>query len=610
RRAAPGAARDETWARLPGADAARGQWKRHPRPALANPYVAPEGDVEARIAGVWEAMLEIDRVGVHDDFFALGGHSLYATQIISRVRDHFEVELSLHALFEHPTVAGLAAKVEELRRSGATALLPPIRPADRSRPLPLSYQQERMWVLDQLEPGNPFYNVSTAQRYRGPLDLRTAERALHEVVRRHEVLRTSYEAVDGRPVQLVREAYPELRVLDLRRLPEARREREALRMVGAEGSVPIDLRRPPAVRVLLVRMADEEQIMVSTFHHIAVDGWSGGIFFMEWRLAYGALLAGRPAGLPPLPVQYGDYAVWQREYLSGERLERQVAHWREHLAHAPAVLELPTDRPRPPVRSYNGGYFKPYLEPPLKARLEEMARGEGITLFIVMLSVYYAQLFRSTGQEDLVVGTVEANRQREETEPLVGFFINTLALRASLSGDPTLRELFARVREVSLDAYAHADLPLEKLLENLHLERDLSRNPLLQVMFGLERPAMNLFTKGENLETGLRPVEWGEAGLVDTGTTKFDLTYLLKDNLDHVAGVLEYNSDLFDAATVVRMWENYRHMLAQAAERPELRVSEVSVVAPAEEAQVRAWNATAAARPADARVHRLFAAQA
>ncbi|HEX8275247.1 MAG TPA: amino acid adenylation domain-containing protein [Longimicrobiaceae bacterium] len=589
----------------PGAEA------RHARPALANAYVAPRTETEARIAEVWQGMLEIGEVGVHDDFFALGGHSLYATQIISRVRDAFDVELSLQAIFEHPTVAGLAGTVEELRASGATALIPPIRRTDRSRPLPLSYQQERMWVLDQLEPGNPFYNVSAAQRFTGMLDVETADRALKEVVRRHEVLRTGYEVIDGQPMQVIHpDALPDLRIRDLRHVPAEEREAEALRVVEEEGSVPQDLTRPPLARMLLVRMADDDQILVSTFHHIAVDGWSGNIFFMEWRLIYSAFISGQPVPLPELPVQYGDYAVWQREYMSGERLAAQVAHWREHLASAPAVLELPSDRPRPPFRTYNGGYFKPYVSPQLKAKLEAIAQREGVTLFILMLSVYYAQLFRYTGQEDLIIGTVEANRQREETEPLVGFFINTLALRASLRGDPSFVELFRQVRDVALDAYANADLPLEKLLESLQLERDLSRNPLLQIMFGLERPALNLFTQQEGWETGLEGASWGGQGLVDTGTTKFDLTYLLKDNVDHVAGVLEYNSDLFDRATIVRLWQNYHHMLEQVAGDPGLRVSQIGAVAPEEQEQVRAWNDTALALPLDRPVHALFAERA
>ncbi|HEX7242584.1 MAG TPA: amino acid adenylation domain-containing protein, partial [Longimicrobiaceae bacterium] len=583
---------------------------RHARPALATPYVAPRGETEERIAEVWQGMLEVDRVGVHDDFFTLGGHSLYATQIISRVREQFRVDLSLQALFEHPTVAGLAEQVEALHAAGATDVVPPIRRADRSKPLPLSYQQESMWVLEQLEPGNPFYNIPGAQRFAGPLDLELAERALHEVVRRHEVLRTGFEVRDGRPVQVIREdAFPPMRVHDLRGVPEEEREEEAMRVVRAEASIPHDLSRPPLVRSLLVRMADEDQILVTTFHHVAMDGWSGGLFYVEWRVIYAALSSGQPIPLPELPIQYADYAVWQREWLSGERLEKQVAHWREHLAQAPAVLELPADRPRPPVRTYNGGYYKPFVDARLKGRLEEAGQREGVTLFIVMLAVYCAQLFRYTAQEDLIVGTVEANRQRRETETLVGFFINTLALRVSLRGDPTFTELFRQVRDVALDAYAHADLPLEKLLDSLELERDLSRNPLLQVMFGLERPALNTFAPEQGWDTGLRYVPWGGSGIVDNGTTKFDLTYLLKDNVDHVGGVLEYNSDLFDLSTVERMWENYHHMLEQVAADPGLRVSGIDALAPAERERLRTWS-TAPAAPRAAPLHRSFAEQA
>ncbi|HEX2094811.1 MAG TPA: amino acid adenylation domain-containing protein, partial [Longimicrobiaceae bacterium] len=590
---------------------ARPEGARHARPALPNPYVAPAGETEARIAGVWEDMLEIRGVGVHDDFFALGGHSLYATQIISRVRDHFGVELLLQAIFEHPTVAGLAGQVEALRAAGATDVIPPIPRADRSLPLPLSYQQERMWVLDQLEPGNPFYNVSVSERLAGRLDLRAGRRALEDIVRRHEVLRTGYETTDGEPVQVIHpDVVPDLRVVDLRPLPEEERERAALRVAHAESAIPFDLRRPPTVRALLIRMGDEDQILVVTFHHIAVDGWSGILFFQEWQVVYTRLVQGKPSPFGELPVQYADYAVWQRKYVAGERLERQVAHWREHLRDAPAVLELPTDRPRPPVRTYNGGLHRLHVEPELKQRLEAVCQREGMTLFILMIAVYKAQLFRYTGQEDLIVGTVEANRQREETERMIGFFINTLALRSTVRNEDTFLQLFRQVREVSLDAYAHADLPLEKLLESLHLERDLSRNPLLQVMFGLERPAIPLLSDEDRGAGGLERVPYVNTGLVDTGTTKFDLTYLFRDNLDHVGGVLEYNSDLFDEATVVRMWENYHHMLEQVAENPELRIGEIQALSPAERERLRSWNATRMAYPARPLVHALFAAQA
>ncbi len=588
RRAAPSAGAAERARPAPAAE--RG---RHARPQLPNPYVAPRSAAEERIAGVWQDMLEIGRVGVHDDFFSLGGHSLYATQIISRLRDHFQVELSLQAIFEHPTVAGLAGQVEALRAAGAVDVIPPIPRADRSLPLPLSYQQERMWVLDQLEPGNPFYNVSVSQRLVGRLDLRAGKRALEDVVRRHEVLRTAYESVDGEPVQVIHpHAPPRLCVVDLRRIPEAVREAVALRVARAESMTPIDLRRPPTMRAMLIRMGDADQVLVVTFHHIVVDGWSGILFFQEWQVVYTALVRGEPNPFAELPVQYADYAVWQRKHVSGERLERQVAHWREHLRDAPAVLELPSDRPRPPFRSYNGALHKLHVGPELKARLEAVCRREGITLFILMIAVYKAQLFRYTGQEELVVGTVDANRQRPETERLIGFFLNTLALRTSLRGDPTFPELFRRVRDVALDAYAHADLPLEKLLDSLQLERDLSRNPLLQVMFGLERPAIPLLSDEDRAASGLEPVPYGATGLLDTGTTKFDLTYLLKDGPDHVGGVVEYNSDLFDEATVVRMWDNYHHMLEQVADDPELRVSAVGAIAPAERERLRAWNAT------------------
>ncbi|MBV9773028.1 MAG: amino acid adenylation domain-containing protein, partial [Gemmatimonadetes bacterium] len=585
--------------------------QRYARPALANAYVPPGTPAETRIAEVWQDMLGIDQVGVHDDFFSLGGHSLYATQIISRVRDQFQVELSLQAIFEHPTVAGLAAQVEELKRTQGDVEIVRIRPVDHSRPLPLSFQQERMWVLDQLEPGNPFYNVAAAQRFMGPLDLDVAKRSLREIVRRHAILRTGYEMIDGEPMQIIHEdAYPELKVDDIRHLPQEEREAEAMRLEAEEAGTPMDLRKPPLVQTRLIRMGDEDHILVCSFHHIAVDGWSGVVFFHEWIRLYAAFLYGDPVPLPELPIQYADYAVWQREYLSGERLQQQVDHWKQHLADAPAVLELPTDRPRPPFRTYNGGLHKVDISADLKNRMEQVSAAHGVTLFVSMLAVYKALVFRYTGQEDLIVGTVEANRQQEETEALIGFFINTLALRSSLRGDPTFAELFRQVFDVALLTYANADLPLEKLLESLHLERDLSRNPLLQVMFGLERPALNVFSE-EKRPTGLTRAEYANTGLVDTGTTKFDLTFLLKDYLTHIGGVIEYNSDLFDAGTIERMAANYYYMLDQVAANPGLRLSEVEVLSPAERRQVLSgWNQTAADFALEVPAHRLFAEQA
>jgi amino acid adenylation domain-containing protein/non-ribosomal peptide synthase protein (TIGR01720 family) len=584
------------------------------RPALATPYAAPATDTERRVAETWQDTLGIGRVGVHDDFFSLGGHSLFATQIISRLRDAFRVELSLSTLFGSPTVAGLAAAVEELRRTAPEAEADPIVPVPHDRPLPLSFQQQRMWLLDQIEPGTPFYNVAVSYRFRGPLQLEPARRALGMVVERHSVLRTVYRAGDGsEPVQVI---LPDvdlpLPVDDLRHLAgEAERETGARRLAVVEAERPFDLAREPSIRARLLRLADEDWVLLTSTHHIATDGWSGTIFFEEWIRCYAAVLAGEAPRLPELPVQYADFAVWQRRWLSGERLAGQVEYWRERLEGAPLALELPTDRVRPPVRSYRGANHRVFISPELKARLEALCAGEGVTLFTLLIAAYKVLLLRHSGQEDLVVGTVDANRARPEIEPLMGFFINTLPIRTRLDGDPTVPELLGRVRDAALGAYAHAELPLEKLLEELRLERDLSRNPLIQVMFGFERPIAHFADAAP--QVGLRAVDYDEKGLTDSGTAKFDLDVLLREYPEEgtIGGIVGYNLDLFDPSTAERLLAGYVALLEAIAEAPGRRISELEVMSPGERERVLVeFNATGRPFPRAPLAHELFAATA
>ncbi len=581
------------------------------RPALATPYAAPGGEVERRVAEAWQDALGIGQVGVHDDFFSLGGHSLFATQIISRLRDAFRVELSLASLFEAPTVAGLARRIEELRAGAPEVVDAPVVPVPHDRPLPLSFQQQRIWLLQQMEPGNPFYNVPISFRFRGAFDTEVACRALNMVARRHAILRTVYRTDDaGEPVQVI---LPEmslpLPLEDLRHLEDGgAREAEARRLALAEAARPFDVTRESSYRARLVRLDDEDWVMLTTFHHLALDGWSGGIFYEEWYRCYAALVLGEEPRLPELPVQYADFAVWQRTWLSGERLRRQVDYWKERLEGAPLALEVPTDRVRPPLRSYRGAQHRVVISAGLKERLEALCAREGITLFILLMAAYKVLLRRYSGQDDLVVGTVDANRSRPETEPLIGFFINTLPIRTRLDGDPTLAGLFARVRDATLGAYARAELPLEKLLEELHLERDVSRNPLIQVMFGFERPIAHFADPSPRLP--LRAVEYADQGLTDSGTAKFDLDVLLREHPEEgtVVGILGYNLDLFDPATTERLLANYFALLEGIAADPERRVSQLEVMSPRERRRVLAeFNDTARPFPAEPLVHERFA---
>ncbi|HSF41157.1 MAG TPA: condensation domain-containing protein, partial [Thermoanaerobaculia bacterium] len=435
---------------------------------------APETPVEEILAGLFAEALGVERVGVRDDFFALGGHSLLAARLVSRVREALGVELPLPALFEAPTVAGLARRVEAARGGPA---LPPVRPVPRDGELPLSFSQQRLWFLDQMEPGSPLYNLPALLRLAGPLDPRALAAALTGIVRRHEALRTTFPARRGRPRQEIHPPRPvPLAVVDLAGIEGD----EARRLGIAEIRRPFDLAAGPLLRALLLRLGPEEHVLALTMHHIVSDGGSVGVFVRELA----ALYRGDP--LPELPVQYADFAAWQREWLAGGALEEQLAGWRSRLAGAPPVLDLPADRPRPAVRDPRGAEVAFEVPADLARALAALGRREGVTPFMVLLAGFQALLSRITGQDDLLVGTPVAGRRRIEAEGLIGFFVNTLALRGDLSGSPTARQLLARVRETALAAYEHQDLPFERLVEELEPARDPSRTPVVQVVFALQ----------------------------------------------------------------------------------------------------------------------------
>ncbi|HEX7240244.1 MAG TPA: amino acid adenylation domain-containing protein, partial [Longimicrobiaceae bacterium] len=418
-------------------------------------YVAPRTPTEEAVAEIWAETLRLERVGVTESFFELGGHSLLATRVISQVRRVFGVEVPLRALFEGPTVAELAGRVEEVRRAGAPAL-PPVVPTGRVGPLPLSFAQERLWFLDRLQPGIAFYNVFAALRLGGALAVRALERALGEVVQRHEALRTVFREADGAPLQVIRPFGGfVLPVEDLAGMGEAEVERRA----SEEASRPFDLAAGPLFRARLLRLGAEEHVLLLCMHHVVSDGWSMGVLFREVEVLYEAYREGRESPLPELAVQYADYAVWQREQLEGEVLERQLGYWREQLRGAPELLELPTDHPRPAVQSYRGANEHVQLPAEVLEKLRAVGRQEGATLYMVVLGAFQALLSRYGAGEDVVVGSPVAGRGRGEVEELIGFFVNTLVLRTDLSGDPSFRELVGRVREVTLGAYEHQEVP-------------------------------------------------------------------------------------------------------------------------------------------------------
>ncbi len=505
-----------------------------------------------------------------------------ATQVVARLRTVFGVELPLRALFEAPTVGELAARVGAA--SGASAL-PPIAPVTRGDALPLSFAQERLWFLDQLEPGHAFYNVPEAVRLRGVLDVEALRRALGAVVARHEVLRTTFRTVDGRPFQVIASATaPEAFVLpteDLSGLGAAAGE-VLERRLAAEAARPFDLAGGPLIRAQLVRLGPEEHAFLLVLHHIVSDGWSMGVLHRELSELYAAYAAGADdaaalARLPVLPVQYADYAVWQRAWLGGGELERQLAYWRTQLAGAPPVLELPTDHPHPAVQTYRGAVHPFVLPAALVEQLRALGRAEGATLYMVLLAAFEGLVGRYTEQRDFVVGTPIANRTQAELEGLIGFFVNTLVLRADLAGDPSFRTLVRRVRETALGAYAHQDLPFEVLVEALQPPRDLSRSPLVQVGFVLENmPTVTLALPEVRLEPLAAP----------TATTKFDLTlFVWEDGSGGLAGMVEYSTDLYEAATVGRLAQHFRTLLEGAVADPERRLAALPLLSAAEREQ-------------------------
>ena len=502
---------------------------------------APRTPVEELVAGIWADTLGRPRVGVADDFFALGGHSLLATQVVSRLRDALGVELPLRRLFERPTVAALAEAVEAARAERLEHPAPPLRPAAEAGPAPASFAQERLWFLDRFGVDPALYNLPLALRLRGALDVAALAAALGEIVRRHEALRTTFAAggggdrgaagggSGGSPVQVVAAAptSPRLPVIDLAALAPERREREARRLAAADGRRPFDLERGPLFRTALIRLDAGEHVLLAAMHHIVSDGWSVGVFDRELAALYGAFRRRRPSPLAPLPVQYGDFARWQRGWLAGAALDEQLAYWKRQLAGSPELLALPTDRPRPAVQGFRGARCPVFLPAPLTGALEALARRSGATLFMVLLAGLQALLARLSGSRDVPVGTIVANRNRLEIEALIGFFVNTLVLRCRFEDDPGFGAAVARAREAALDAFAHQDLPFAKLVAELRPERNLSHTPLFQVMLMLQ----NAGTTGAPLP-GLER-EWLRSA---PGTAKFDLNLALVEVRAEVDG--------------------------------------------------------------------------
>ncbi len=563
------------------------QWR-----AAEDGYVAPRDETEGVLCALWSELLGAARVGVHDDFFAMGGHSLMATRLVARVREALSVELPLRAFFEAPTPARLAAYAVSVRRAGSPAPLPPIAATVRGDAMPVSFAQERMWFLDRMEPGSSGYAIPLALRLRGRLDRDALERSLTEIVRRHEALRTTFRDADGRPVQEIHPprpvALPAETVVDVAAALEA------------ETARPFDLAEGPLFRAKLLRVSDDEHVLLACVHHIVSDGWSMGVFARELSALYGAFAQGEESPLGTPAVQYADYAAWQREHLRGARLDAHLAYWTERLRGAPALLELPTDHPRPAVQSHHGASHRFTIPAPLVAELRALGQREGATLYMVLLAAWSVLLSRHSGQDDVVIGSPIAGRTRSEVEGLIGLFINTLALRVELAGDPTFRELLKQVRETTLGAYQHQDLPFERLVDALAPERSLGHSAVFQVLFSLQNaPAETVRLEGLEVEPAR----------VESETTKFDLALFAHEREGELALTLRYRTELFEAETPRRMLERFRLLLQGIAAGPERRTGDLPLME-AEELDRVLGGAVPVDDGAPLCIHELIAAQA
>ncbi|HEX3587980.1 MAG TPA: amino acid adenylation domain-containing protein, partial [Pseudonocardiaceae bacterium] len=528
------------------------------RPELADAYVAPQGPAESAVAAVWSQILGVDRVGANDDFFELGGHSLLATKVVSRLRAELGVELEIRAVFTAPTVARLAALLASA--AADTRQVPAITAVDRGAPLPLSFAQQRLWFLDQLEPGSSQYLIPVTLNLRGDMDQAGLAHALRALIARHESLRTTFDQIDDTPVQIVHDTVPF--TLDVLDLPEDSRQ------ITAGALTPMDLRRGPLFRAVLYRRSDQEHLLVMTLHHIIADGWSFGVFSRELKELYDAHQQDRQARLPALAVQYADFAVWQRDWLRGDVLDEQLTYWARQLDGLEPV-ELPTDRPRPAIRTGRGASLAFKVPTDVSDRLRTVFQRHGITPFMGFLSVFDILLANYSGQTDLAVGTPVAGRNRTEIEDLVGVFINTLVMRTDLGDDPTVAHLWERTRDQALEAYAHQDLPFERLVEHLHPERDLSRTPLFQHLFVLQNAMSN---------------DWELPGLrIDTQTldsviAKFDLTLEMEECGSDFEAAFIYSTDLFDESTIERMAGHLLTLLEAAATNPDTPITHLPML--------------------------------
>jgi amino acid adenylation domain-containing protein len=560
-----------------------------------------ETPTEAQLAQIWTQVLQCPITSRGSHFFEMGGDSLHAIQVISRIRDTFHIDIPVRLLFEAPRLAELARALEHLQASPSTQTFASIQPRPQERTVPLSFSQQRLWFFDRLLPGNPLYNICCAVRLEGAVDRKALEQSLHAVVQRHEALRTTFPEVGGKLTQVIAPALS-IPLQEIRLEAECHnREERFQQIVTEEAHTPFHLAQGPLIRAVLISLGELEQALIVTIHHSVSDAWSLNIFFHELTLFYNAALTQQPLALPPLPVQYADFTLWQQEQLQGDFFRVHHDYWLKRLAGAPALLELPTDFSRPAEQSYRGAHFTFTLPPELPEALKQLSREQQVTLFMTLFAAFQVLLLRYTGQTDLVVGTPAAGRNRAETEGVIGFFVNTLALRSDLSGNPSFLELLSRVRKDILEDTPHQEFPFDRLVEALHPERTLSHNPICQVIFAWQN-APNSRIDFNGVSACYLDVE--------TATSRFDLTLSMEENGQGLTGTWEYSRDLFEQATIERMTRHFVTLLEGIAAHPEHHLAALPLLPDAERRQmVQAWNDTQSAYPQEECLHQLFEQQ-
>jgi non-ribosomal peptide synthetase component F/acyl carrier protein len=543
-------------------------------------YEGPATAIEEIVAGIWGGVLKEERISVKENFFELGGHSLLATQVMSRVREAFKVEMPLRTIFEKATVRELAKEIERRRGAGEERKAPRIERVERREGLPLSYAQQRLWFLNELEPGSPMYNIASAVRMRGEVKIAALEQAITETVRRHEALRTTFRSQDGRPVQVIGEpgGMMTLPVTDLT-IISGEPESKIQRLVREKAETVFDLSRGPLLRVDLMRLAKDEYIMLFVIHHIVSDGWSTGVLVGEVTSLYDAYSKGAPSPLPELEIQYADYAYWQREWMKDEVLEEGLRYWKRELSGELPAHQLPTDRPRPEAPSYKGADQTLMIPSGIIDRMNALSREEGVTLFMAMLAAFDILAHKYSGLDDIIVATVVTGRGQAETGGLIGMFINMLPMRVDMSGMPSYRELLKKVREVTIEAYAHQEIPIEKIIEELKIERKSGEAPLLQLGFSLDN------TPEEAAElpgVEITPFQF------DYEAVRFDLTVWLKETPEGMRATWTYRTELYDATTIARMHRHFVTLLENIVAAPDAELPELEILDGAEMKEAQA----------------------